>query len=70
MGNLYRIVDTIRAESSGIHAKLLVARVGLKVGVSLAGIDETTPNNPALEGRLIAAAGALLHKELVVDYGR
>ena len=70
MGNLCRRVDCIRAESSGIHAKLLVARVGLKVGISLAGIDESTPNNPALEGRLIEAARAVLQKDLVVDFAR
>ena len=68
MGNLCRIVDTIRAESSGIHAKLLVARVGLKVGFSLSGITESTPNNPALEGRLIEAACAVLQKDIVVDF--
>jgi len=69
VGNLCRIVDCIRAESSGIHAKLLVARVGLKVGVSLTGIDESTPNNPELEGRLIEAARTVLHRDFVVTYG-
>ena len=64
MGNLNRIIAAIKAESSGVQAKLLVARIGLKTGVSLVGINENTPNNPALETRLLEAAQAILHKEI------
>ena len=64
MGNLNQIVEAIKAESSGIQAKLLVARVGLKVGVSLAGVDENTPDNPELATRLLRAAQEILHKDI------
>ena len=64
MGNLNRIIAAIKAESSGVQAKLLVARIGLKTGVSLVGINESTPNNPELETRLLEAAHEILHKEI------
>ena len=64
MGNLKRIVDSIKAESSGVQANLLVARVGLKIGVSLKNIDENTPDNPELETRILNAAETILQKEL------
>ena len=64
MGNLKRIVESIKAESSGVQANLLVARVGLKIGVSLKNIDENTPDNPELETRILNAAETILQKEL------
>jgi len=64
MGNLKRILDAIKAESSGVQAKLLVARVGLKVGVSLARVDENTPDNPELGTRLLKAAQEILHRDV------
>ncbi len=64
MGNLKRILEAIKAESSGVQAKLLVARVGLKVGVSLARVDENTPDNPVLGARLLKAAQEILHREI------
>ncbi len=64
MGNLNRIIEAIKAESSGVQAKLLVARIGLKTGVSLVGINENTPNNLELETRLLRAAQEILHREL------
>ena len=67
MGNLHQIVEAIKSESNGVQARLLVARVGLKAGVNLSTITPTTPNNPALEARLIKIANEVLGKELVLD---
>jgi hypothetical protein len=64
MENLKRIIEVIEAESSGVQAKLLVARVGLKIGVSLARINENTPDNPDLENRILKAAREILHKDI------
>ncbi len=56
MGNLHQIVEAIRAESSGVQARLLVARVGLKARVNLVKVTPATPNNPELEARLLKIA--------------
>ena len=67
MSNLHRIVEAIKSESSGVQARLLVARVGLKAGVNLTKVTATTPNNPALEARLLKIAQEVLGKELALD---
>lgn len=64
MGRLNQIIESIKAESSGVQAKLLVARVGLKIGVNLARIDEDTSDNPELESKLLKATREILHKDI------
>jgi len=64
LGRLNQIIESIKAESSGVQAKLLVARVGLKIGVNLARIDEDTSDNPELESKLLKATREILHKDI------
>ncbi|RMH70100.1 MAG: hypothetical protein D6675_10440 [Gemmatimonadetes bacterium] len=67
MGRLKKIIDAIAAESKGAQAKLIVARVGLKAGVNLSKIDESTPDDPVLEEKLLKAAHAILGKPITIN---
>ncbi|MEQ8353135.1 MAG: hypothetical protein RH862_16780 [Leptospiraceae bacterium] len=67
MSRLKNIVDAIVAESSGVQARLLVARIGLKAGVNLSRITPNTPENPELEKRILQAAHQVLGRELQIQ---
>ncbi len=64
MGRLKRIIDAIRAESGGVQAKLLVARVGLKAGINISEINESTPDDREIEAKLLEAARNILGKDI------
>ncbi len=67
MSRLKTIVDAIVAESSGVQARLLVARIGLKAGVNLSRITPSTPDNPELERKILQAARQVLGRDLQIE---
>ncbi len=67
MSRLKTIVDAIVAESSGVQARLLVARIGLKAGVNLSRITPGTPDNPELERKILQAARQVLGRDLPIE---
>ncbi|MEO2003751.1 MAG: hypothetical protein ABGY41_06600 [Candidatus Poribacteria bacterium] len=70
MGQLARIIKAITAGSSEVQARLHLSRLSLKLGVRLSRIDATTPDDPALEARLMAAAAEILGRPITLAPAR
>lgn len=65
MSKLKKILEEIQQHSGkGVQSKLALARIGLKAGINITQIDESTPSNPELEERLIKASKEILNIDI------